>query len=236
MGDVTSGGFGPSVDAPVAMGYVPTALAKPGTRIFAEVRGKRLPVSRRRPSLHPATATNAVEPLHDQEDTLAEIHRRARMAEARRRRRDRRHHRACRRHSSATSSSSSCPRSARSLRKGDGAATVESVKAASDVFAPLDGEIVEVNQAIVDDPALVNSDPQGDGWFFKLKLADATADVDGLMDEAAYKQARSPDGVSHGRSEEIRALRLRQSPPHRALARGDGGDAEGRRRVRASMR
>lgn len=73
-----------------------------------------------------------------------------------------------------------------SFSKNDNAATVESVKAASDVYCPLDGEIVEVNEAIVADPALVNSDPQGSAWFFKLKLANK-ADADGLMDEAAYK-------------------------------------------------
>ena len=71
--------------------------------------------------------------------------------------------------------------------KGGDAATVESVKAASDVYCPLDGEIVESNQAIVDDPSLVNSDPQGAGWFFKLKLADPSA-VNALLDEAAYKE------------------------------------------------
>jgi glycine cleavage system H protein len=73
------------------------------------------------------------------------------------------------------------------LAKGDGAAVVESVKAASDVFAPLAGEVVEVNQAIVEDPAIVNTDPQGAGWFFKLRLKDPKA-MDGLMDEAAYKK------------------------------------------------
>jgi glycine cleavage system H protein len=73
------------------------------------------------------------------------------------------------------------------LAKGDGAAVVESVKAASDVYAPLAGEVVEINQAIVDDPAKVNADPQGSGWFFKMKLADVGA-MDGLMDEAAYRK------------------------------------------------
>ena len=73
------------------------------------------------------------------------------------------------------------------FEKGGGAATVESVKAASDVYCPLDGEIVEVNEAITADPSLVNSDPQGAGWFFKLKLANK-ADADGLLDEAAYKE------------------------------------------------
>jgi glycine cleavage system H protein len=72
------------------------------------------------------------------------------------------------------------------LAKGDGVAVVESVKAASDVFAPLAGVVVELNQAIVEDPAIVNADPQGAGWFFKLRLADVNA-MDGLMDEAAYK-------------------------------------------------
>ncbi|MGO4334327.1 glycine cleavage system protein GcvH [Labrys sp. KB_33_2] len=72
------------------------------------------------------------------------------------------------------------------LSKGDVAATVESVKAASDVYCPLDGEIVEVNEAIVNDPSLVNSDPQAGGWFFRLKLANAD-DATGLMDEATYK-------------------------------------------------
>ena len=72
------------------------------------------------------------------------------------------------------------------LSKGDGAAVVESVKAASDIFAPLAGVVVELNQAIVEDPAIVNADPQGAGWFFKLRLADVNA-MDGLMDEAAYK-------------------------------------------------
>lgn len=73
------------------------------------------------------------------------------------------------------------------LKKDGPAATVESVKAASDVYCPLDGEIIEVNQAIVDDPSLVNSDPQGAGWFFKLKLANV-ADIDGLLDDAAYQE------------------------------------------------
>jgi glycine cleavage system H protein len=73
------------------------------------------------------------------------------------------------------------------LAKGNSAAVVESVKAASDVFAPLAGQVVEVNQAIVDDPAVVNADPQGAGWFFKLRLEDTKA-MDALMDEAAYKK------------------------------------------------
>jgi glycine cleavage system H protein len=72
------------------------------------------------------------------------------------------------------------------LKKGGDAAVVESVKAASDVYAPVSGTVTAGNDALGDDPALVNSDPEGAGWFFKLTLADPS-ELDGLMDEAAYK-------------------------------------------------
>ena len=78
------------------------------------------------------------------------------------------------------------PEAGRVLTKGGDAAVVESVKAASDVYAPVSGEVTEGNAALADDPSLVNSDPQGAGWFFKLTIAD-TSELDGLMDEAAYK-------------------------------------------------
>ena len=76
------------------------------------------------------------------------------------------------------------------VSKGGPAATVESVKAASDVYAPVDGEIIEVNDAIVDDPAIVNSDPLQKGWFFKIKLKDQ-AQLAELMDADAYKAKTS---------------------------------------------
>ncbi len=79
------------------------------------------------------------------------------------------------------------PEQGRSLNKGDEAAVVESVKAASDVYAPIAGEVIEGNPALADDPALVNRDPEGEGWFFKMTLADAS-ELDGLMDEAAYRE------------------------------------------------
>ena len=79
------------------------------------------------------------------------------------------------------------PEGGRSLNKGDDAAVVESVKAASDVYSPVAGEVIEGNPALADDPALVNRDPEGDGWFFKIRLAD-TSELDGLMDEAAYRE------------------------------------------------
>ena len=79
------------------------------------------------------------------------------------------------------------PDAGRRLSKGQDAAVVESVKAASDVYAPVSGEVVEGNQAVADDPSLINSDPEGKGWFFKLKLADE-GELDGLMDEGAYRE------------------------------------------------
>jgi glycine cleavage system H protein len=79
------------------------------------------------------------------------------------------------------------PEAGRRVSKGQEAAVVESVKAASDIYAPVAGEIVEGNQALADDPSLINSDPEGEGWFFKLKL-DNPGDVEGLMDETAYRE------------------------------------------------
>jgi glycine cleavage system H protein len=78
------------------------------------------------------------------------------------------------------------PKVGRSVKKAEAAAVVESVKAASDVYAPINGEVVEVNDALVADPSLINSDPGKAAWFFKLRIADKS-DLDGLMDEAAYK-------------------------------------------------
>ena len=79
------------------------------------------------------------------------------------------------------------PEAGRHVSKGQEAAVVESVKAASDVYAPVSGEVIEGNQAVADDPALINSDPEGQGWFFKLTL-DNRQELDGLMDEAAYRE------------------------------------------------
>ncbi len=74
----------------------------------------------------------------------------------------------------------------KSFKAKDEVATVESVKAASEIYAPLSGEIVAMNEALAENPALVNESPEGDGWFFKLKLSDETETAP-LMDEAAYK-------------------------------------------------
>ena len=77
------------------------------------------------------------------------------------------------------------PEVGRKVAKGDAAVVVESVKAASDVYAPVDGEITAVNEAVAGDPALVNSGPEGDGWLWNMKLADPSQ-LDGLMGAKAY--------------------------------------------------
>ena len=78
------------------------------------------------------------------------------------------------------------PEAGKRLAKGQEAAVVESVKAASDVYAPVSGEVIEGNAAVADDPALINRDPEGEGWFFKLRL-DNPSELDGMMDEATYQ-------------------------------------------------
>jgi glycine cleavage system H protein len=77
------------------------------------------------------------------------------------------------------------PESGRQVAQGDDAAVVESVKAASEVYAPVSGEVVEGNEALTDNPALVNQAPDSEGWFFRMKLTNSD-ELDGLMDEAAY--------------------------------------------------
>lgn len=79
------------------------------------------------------------------------------------------------------------PESGKKVEQGKGAAVVESVKAASDVYAPLSGEIIAINDNLKNDPSLVNSSPQDGGWFFKVKPSNP-AELNGLMDEAAYKK------------------------------------------------
>ena len=78
------------------------------------------------------------------------------------------------------------PEDGKSLTKGDEAAVVESVKAASDVYSPVSGTVLEGNSALSDTPGLVNEDPEGDGWFYKLTLSDPS-EVEDLMDEGAYE-------------------------------------------------
>ncbi|MCG8545393.1 MAG: glycine cleavage system protein GcvH [Alphaproteobacteria bacterium] len=77
------------------------------------------------------------------------------------------------------------PAPGKTVAKGDEAAVVESVKAASEVYAPVSGEIVEANDALADEPARINEDAEGNGWFFKVKISDSS-ELDGLMDANAY--------------------------------------------------
>ena len=77
------------------------------------------------------------------------------------------------------------PQAGRKVAKGEACAVVESVKAASDIYAPVTGEVTEANPALADTPGDVNAEPMGKGWFFRLKLSNKS-ELDGLMDEAAY--------------------------------------------------
>lgn len=79
------------------------------------------------------------------------------------------------------------PQKGRKLKAGESCAVVESVKTASDIYAPVSGEIAEINAAVVANPALVNTDPYGEGWFFKIKLANA-AEAQSLMNAEQYTQ------------------------------------------------
>jgi len=79
------------------------------------------------------------------------------------------------------------PEPGMSYEQGDACAVVESVKAASDVYAPLTGEVVETNSSLEDSPELVNTDPYGDGWLFRIQLED-TSELDGLLDAEAYAE------------------------------------------------
>jgi glycine cleavage system H protein len=79
------------------------------------------------------------------------------------------------------------PEVGRKVTAGEACAVVESVKAASDIYAPVSGDVIAANAAIADSPGAVNEDPEGQGWFFKLKLANA-GELDALMDKAAYEK------------------------------------------------
>ena len=184
-GEVTSGTHSPMLDAGIGMGYVPAALAQPGHG--ADDRRAR-PQPRARASSRSRST-------------------RERSADGRRRDATRttcgttpsttgRGSRATRRRSgspgsrrtrSASSSTSSRPRRARRSTKDESYGEVESVKAVSDLISPLSGEVLEVNQKVVDAPETVNDDPYGEGWLVRIRLTDP-AEADALLDAAAYKQ------------------------------------------------
>jgi glycine cleavage system H protein len=89
------------------------------------------------------------------------------------------------------------PKLGRSVEAGESAAIVESVKAASEVYAPIAGEIVEINQEVVADPSLPNSDPMGKGWLFRMKIAERFQ-IDTLMDEQAYRSLIASTASAQG--------------------------------------
>ncbi len=185
IGKVTSGGFGPSLNAPVAMGYLPVALAAADTLVFAELRGQR-----RYAKVHLAPRPSfpiltSAEPQNAEGSVMTTLYTTD--------------HEWLRIEGDVATIGVTdyaqsqlgdvvfveLPKVGRSLKKAEAAAVVESVKAASDVYAPITGEVLEVNDALAAEPALVNSDAAGKAWFFKLKIAD-TSELGGLMDEAAY--------------------------------------------------
>ena len=182
IGKVTSGGFGPSLNAPVAMGYLPSSL-----------RSRRHADLRRSARAAPAAAgrRHALRSQHLQ--TLKEVYMTTLFTTD---------HEWLRIEGDVATIGVTdyaqsqlgdvvfveLPKVGRSLKKAEAAAVVESVKAASDVYAPITGEVLEVNEALAAEPALVNSDAAGKAWFFKLKIADKS-ELGGLMDEAAYAKA-----------------------------------------------
>ena len=88
------------------------------------------------------------------------------------------------------------PEVGRRVEQGKEVAVVESIKAASELYAPVSGEVTAVNVALANEPTIINADPTGEGWFFKLKLEDAT-ELDGLMDEATYQRLIEGLGASN---------------------------------------
>ncbi|KAG1713684.1 Aminomethyltransferase, mitochondrial [Nymphon striatum] len=151
IGFVTSGGFGPSVGGPVAMGIVADSLHSIGTTLYGELRGKQHEWLRDEDGLIVVGITeHATTQLGD--IVFVEL-----------------------------------PEVGDTVVKDEEIVVIESVKAASDIMAPIDGEIVEVNDALTDNPGLANEDAIGDGWFFKIKPSDPSQ-MDNMMDEAAYNK------------------------------------------------
>jgi len=144
VGVVTSGGFSPTLEQPIAMAYVSADYAHEGKALEIEVRKKRLSAQ-----ISPMPFVSHKEQLGD--IVFVEL-----------------------------------PDVGAPLDKAGDAAVVESVKAASDVYAPITGEVTEVNGALEDEPALVNSSPEEEGWFFRMTIGDST-ELEGLMDGKAYK-------------------------------------------------
>ena len=184
-GVVTSGSMSPCLDIGIGMAYVPVADADPGTEIEVDVRGKRAPLRSRR---NPCTRKrrSVAEASYPDDLKYHEEHDWARIE-------------GIRPTFGITWYAQDAlgevvffdpPEVGTSVTKDGSYAEVESVKAVSDVFAPLSGEIVEVNEGLADSPEKINEDPYGDGWMVKVKLSDPS-EVDALLDVGPYKELLS---------------------------------------------
>ena len=179
IGSVTSGTFGPSVNRSIAMGYVKYNFSKVGTKILLEVRGKKheakvseLPFYKKSYARWTVNEKKFSK-QHEWISTDGEV---------------------------ATVGITEhavemlgdivfveLPKKGKNVEKEGQAGVVESTKAASDIYSPIAGEVTEVNQSIVDDPAAVNKDPEGNAWFFKIKVKNKS-DIDILMSKADYEK------------------------------------------------
>lgn len=181
VGRVTSGGFGPTVGGPVALGYVAADHAAVGTPLQLVIRGKPHAAQvAALPFVPTATSADGVRAMSDTRYT--------------------KEHEWVRLEGDAATLGISehaqeqlgdvvfvdLPEVGRKVSQGAPYAVVESVKAASDVYAPVSGEVMEVNQALEGDPGLVNRSAEGEGWFCKLRVSDSS-EVAALMDAAAYQ-------------------------------------------------
>ena len=199
VGRVTSGGFSPTLGRPIAMGYVEAASAAIGNAARSRRARQADGGSSRGAAFRPAPLSqgNAKSPrLSSEEDAAGSS--RARQSHV-----GHPLHQGPRIYPIEGDTGTvgitdyaqsqlgdvvfvELPDIGKRLTKGDEAAVVESVKAASEVYAPVSGEVVAVNRAIEEEPGKVNADPAGEGWFLKIKLADK-AELGDLMDEAAYR-------------------------------------------------
>ena len=182
VGIVTSGGYAPSLAAPIAMGYVASPLCRLARRYHYRcvarlwtARSFACPLSR---TVMSNKARRETEPMSDRP-----VQPGARMDSRRGRYRRCRHHRLCASSQLGDVVFVELPAIGSMLTKGDQAAVVESVKAASEVYAPVSGEVVAVNEALADEPGQVNAGPMAEGWFLKIRLSDES-ELETLMDES----------------------------------------------------
>ncbi len=191
VGEVTSGTHSPSLEVGIGMGYVRAELAEPGTELEIDVRGKRRPARVERKPLYkkeglvprPGKETRLADESYPDELRYHPEHDWARVEG-----------------DAATFGITwyaqdalgevvffDPPEVGTEVTKDTPYAEVESVKAVSDVYAPLSGEITEVNEAVAESPEKINEDPYGEGWLVKVKLSDPS-EADELMDAAAYRK------------------------------------------------